>query len=92
MSQSYYTQLSQEERIKIEEMLGLGCYRSEIAKKLKRSKSTISCGIERNGIKSKNHRSRVNKPSCLNEDDRHYRGTLQVDINRKRKEDYRKSA
>ena len=90
MSQSYYTQLSQEERIKIEEMLGLGCYQSEIAKELKRSKSTISREIERNGIKSKNRRSRVNKPSCLNEDSRHYRGTLQVDINRKRKEDYHK--
>lgn len=90
MPQRYYTQLSQEEREQIEKMLGLGLYQTEIAEALGRDKSTISREIRRNGIGNKNHRNRVNKPSCLNEDNRHYRGTVQVDINRKRKEDYRK--
>ena len=90
MPQCHYTQLSQEKRAIIEEMLGLGCSQTDIAKELRCNKSTISREIRRNGIKNKNIRSRVNKPSCLDEDNRHYRGTLQVDINRKRKEDYRK--
>lgn len=90
MSQYHYTQLSLEEREQIEKMLGLGLYPAEIARELRRSKSTISREIRRNGIKNKNHRSRVNRPSCLDEDNRHYRGTLQVEVNRKRKENYRK--
>lgn len=90
MSQQHYTQLSKKERERIEEMLGLGCYQIEIANELKRDKSTISREIKRNGIKSRNRRGRVNKPSCFSEDNRHYRGTIQVNINRKRKEDYRK--
>ena len=90
MSQYYYTQLSQKERDQIEEMLGLGLTPPEIAMELGRHKSTIYRELERNGIKSKNRRTRVNKPSCLNTDNRHFRGTAQVDINRKRKEDYRK--
>ena len=90
MSQHHYTQLSQKEREIIEEMLGLGCHQIEIAAELRRDKGTISRELKRNGIKSKNRHSRVNKPSCLSEDNRHYRGTVQVDINRKRKEGYRK--
>ena len=90
MPQYHYTQLSQEEREQIEKMLGLGLFQTEIAETLGRNKSTISREIRRNGIKNKNHRSRVNKPSCLNEDNRHYRGTMKVDINRRCKEDYRK--
>ena len=90
MPQHYYTQLSQKEREQIEEMLGLGFHQVEIAEELKRDKGTISREIKRNGIKSKNRRKRVNRPSCLDTDNRHYRGTVQVDINRKRKEDYRK--
>ena len=89
MSQYHYTQLSQKEREQIEELLGLGLTQSEIANELKRNKSTIHRELKRNGIKSSNHRTRVNKPSILNVDNRHFRGTIQVDINRKRKNSYR---
>ena len=90
MSQYNYTQLSQKEREQIEEMLGLGLTLPEIANELERHRSTIYRELRRNGIKSKNRRTRVNKPSSLSMDNRHFRGTIQVDINRKRKEDYRK--
>lgn len=71
-------------------MLGLGLTPPEIAIELRRHKSTIYRELERNGIESKNRRTRVNKPSSLNVDNHHFRGTTQVDINRKRKEDYRR--
>ena len=90
MSQYHYTQLSQKEREQIEEFLGLGLHPSEIANELGRNRSTIYRELNRNGIKNKNLRTRVNKPKNLNVDNRHFRGTIQVDINRKRKEDYRK--
>ncbi len=90
MSQYHYTQLSQKEREQIEEFLGLGLHPSEIANELGRNRSTIYRELNRNGIKNKNLRTRVNKPKNLNVDSRHFRGTIQVDINRKRKEDYRK--
>lgn len=90
MSQCNYTQLSLKERERIEEMLGLGLERSEIANELGRDRSTIYRELKRNGTKDKNRRTRVNKPSNFHVDNRHLRGTAQVDINRKRKEDYRK--
>ena len=90
MPQLHYTQLTQKNREEIEIMRGLGFTITAIANELHRNKSTISREIKRNSTKDLNRRSRVNKPSCLDKDNRHYRGTIQVDINRKRKEDYNK--
>lgn len=88
MSQSKYTQLSFEERVIIENRLKNGESLRNIALCLKRNVSTISRELARNGAKLAT--SRVNIPSEIYLDSRHFRGTPKVDQIRKRKDSYRK--
>ena len=87
MSQHYYTQISLEERIIIQNRLENGESIRCIAKSIGRSPSSVSREIMRNG---EPHRSRVNIPHELYLDSRHFRGTDKVDKIRSRKESYRK--
>lgn len=87
MPQHYYTQLSLEERIIIQNRLENGETMRSIAASIGRAVSTISREIARNGTPRK---TRVNVPSELYLDSRHFRGTVRVDKIRSRKESYRK--
>lgn len=86
MSHINYTQLSQNERIIIQNRLENGESFRQIAIAINRSVSTISREVNRNG--HKNNKIRVNVPHELFLDSRHYRGTTKVDRIRKRKKDY----
>lgn len=87
MSHHYYTQLSPEERIIIQNRLENNETIRSIAEGIDRSPSTISREIKRNG---ESRKSRVNIPHELYLDSRRFRGTVKVDQIRSRKEAYHK--
>ena len=76
MSQPNYSRLSRDERVIIENRLKNGENPSQIARALRRPRSTVWREIGRNSTENKNRTIRVNMPRLVLLDTRKFRGSL----------------